>query len=216
MGSTGRDDTENCQSSVISASILLIRCYFVRNMKKPDPFKTRGSLLERLKNRDESGWLLFYRQYQPLIQWLAVRRGVCEPSNVDLVIQSVMLHFARMAWVHDPDRGRFRSLILRVTEYKILEVRREIRGRSGAIPLDEVELAESTPEDGREGQLAHAIAILSDDTSVSPLHLAVLTQSLEGRSHDEIADKLGLTLSNCMVIRHRMVKRLRVLLAQET
>jgi DNA-directed RNA polymerase specialized sigma24 family protein len=183
-------------------------------MTKTDPFQTRGSLLKRLKERDESGWLLFYRQYQPLIQWLAIRRGIHEPSSVDLVIQSVMLHFAKLNWEHDPERGRFRSLILSVTEYKIREIRRETQGRPNIIPLDEVDLTEEAPiEDEREHQLAHAIAMLSEDHSVLPVHLCVLTQSLEGRSHDEIAVNLGLTLSNCMVIRHRMVKKLRSLLA---
>ncbi|MEN9361596.1 MAG: hypothetical protein RL095_3131 [Verrucomicrobiota bacterium] len=180
-----------------------------------DPYQTRPSLLRRIHSRDESGWLLFYLKYQPLIQWLASRRGLTHPNEVDLVIQAVMLHFSKLEWTHSPERGRFRNLVLRVTELKIHEVRRELRG----LPTSEVARLENLeapptepPEDDRESRLAAAIAALGEDKGLADQHLQVLMRSLQGQTHAEISRDLKISLSNCMVIRHRMIKRLQTLL----
>ena len=92
-------------------------------MKSPDPYQTRPSLLRRVKDRDESGWLHFYQQYRPLILWMMSRRGLYDRASTDTVIQAVMLHFAKLDWDYDSDRGRFRNLVLKVTEFKDITFR---------------------------------------------------------------------------------------------
>ncbi|MEN9360746.1 MAG: polymerase sigma factor RpoE [Verrucomicrobiota bacterium] len=184
-------------------------------MKAPDPYQTRPSLLRRVKDRDEGGWLLFYQQYRPLVIWLCARRSLNEAGAVDLVIQAVMLHFAKSDWEYDRDRGRFRNLILKVAEFKIREIRREQRRQELGVPFDELHAPpvfdEDTEafEDEREAQLGRALAALCEDPKIPAVQLGVLTRVLQGRPVDEIAATLELTPGNCHVIKHRMLQKLR-------
>ena len=184
-------------------------------MKAPDPYQTRPSLLRRVKDRDESGWLFFYQQYRPLIIWLCARRSLNDASAVDLVIQAVMLHFAKLDWEYDSDRGRFRNLVLKVAEFKIREIRRDQQRQDLGVPFDEAHAPPvfdedaSAFEDEREAQLARALAALCEDPKIPAQQLGVLTRVLQGRPIDEIAAALELTPGNCHVIKHRMLQRLR-------
>jgi RNA polymerase sigma factor (sigma-70 family) len=184
-------------------------------MNSPDPYQTRPSLLRRVKDRDESGWLHFYQQYRPLILWMMSRRGLYDRASTDTVIQAVMLHFAKLDWDYDSDRGRFRNLVLKVTEFKIRDLHREKQRQERFVPLNEnlnpavFDEDEEVFDDQREGQLARALAALCEDEKIPAAHLEILTQALQGRNNGEITEALQLNPGQCAVIKHRMLQRLR-------
>ena len=181
-------------------------------------YDTRQTLLRRIRSHEEQGWLEFYEKYSPLIRWLCRRKGMDDLDLIRLVIQSVMLHFAKQDWSYDDNRGRFRNLLLKVAELKIHEVRRECQATPGggesslekvADPASPLELA------GRREQLERALLLLCDNPDTNHQHLWVFTQLLEGRSYESLIADSGLSLQNLKVIKHRMLQRLRDILEQE-
>jgi RNA polymerase sigma-70 factor (ECF subfamily) len=80
--------------------------------------ETRASLILRIADRgDDRAWGEFVRQYQPAIYQLACRRGL-QHADAEELAQEAMLAVARavQTWRPDPNRGRFRSWLQRVTK----------------------------------------------------------------------------------------------------
>ena len=182
-------------------------------------YETRQSLLRRIRSHEEQGWLDFYEKYTPLVRWLCHRKGLGDPDQVRLVIQSVMLHFAKLTWSYDDSRGRFRNLLLKVAELKIHEVKKECRSKFAGEPLNEFHVVPE-PSDalellGRQELLERALLLLCDDPEINSQHLWVFNQLLEGRTYDELMQVSGLSVANLKVIKHRLLLRLRAYLAQE-
>ena len=81
-----------------------------------DEFRTRGSLLLRLKEGDtvakELSWNDFYEVYAPIISGFARRSG-CPAGDVDDIVHEVMTNFFRAAerFEYDPRLGRFRGYL---------------------------------------------------------------------------------------------------------
>ena len=87
----------------------------------PSP-ETRASLLIRLKDReDQAAWSEFVEIYQPVIRRLALRKGM-QTADAEDVTQRVLLSVSRAIprWEIDPQRGRFRTWLHRVTQNAIL------------------------------------------------------------------------------------------------
>ncbi|MEN9359068.1 MAG: hypothetical protein RL095_603 [Verrucomicrobiota bacterium] len=188
---------------------------------------TRLTLLQRIRSGDEGGWLEFYELYRPLILWLARRRGLRDQESCQMLVQAVMRHFASAEWSHDPEKGQFRSLLLRITSFKIHEVLRELqplqsrqltgRDAAEAIPAGKpMEQIEAPPADTDEHQesLDRGLEILMADEDVDPRHLQVLLLSLEGLSLIQITERTKLGLSNVKIIRHRLLARLKQIVGE--
>ncbi|MEN9361945.1 MAG: polymerase sigma factor RpoE [Verrucomicrobiota bacterium] len=180
-------------------------------------YDTRLSLLRRISAREEDGWLEFYQKYSPLVRWLCRRKGLPGEEEMRLVVQAVMIHFAKLDWKYDPERGQFRNFILKVAELKIHEVRRE-----GARPPAAGEAPEELPDEadplaaaGRQELLERALLLLCDDPEVDPQQLWIFDQLLSGRSYEDLAGKTGLTPGNLRVIKHRVLLRVRRLVERE-
>ncbi len=174
-----------------------------------DRYRTRPTLLRRVKTGDEPGWAEFYAYYSPLIFWLCGRRGLVGDEARSLVVQAVMIHCARQDWDESADKGRFRNYILRVTELKIHEVRREMR----EVPLmsenSEAAASPACASAEEKEALEHALDRLASDPEVNPAHLPILQSALAGLSVAETARQSGLSEANVKVIRHRLLQRLR-------
>ncbi|MEN9360167.1 MAG: hypothetical protein RL095_1702 [Verrucomicrobiota bacterium] len=193
-----------------------------------DLLRTRLTLLQRIQAGDEGGWVEFYELYRPMILWVARSRGVDHPESRDLLVQSVMRHFATHPWTHDPEKGQFRSLLMRVASNKLFEVLREIqplhsrqlKGRDApdARPrgTDPAEIAGGGEGlDTRQESVDRGIARMMADEEINPRHLQVLLLSLEGLKLQEISGRTGLSLVNVKVTRHRMLARLREMIKGE-
>lgn len=102
-------------------------------------FRTRGSLLLRLKEGDtlsrEVSWDDFYRTYCPIIAGFARRAG-CPATEVDDIIHEVMTGFFKASerFEYDPKQGRFRGYLKTATLNALRQRHRKERGKTSMDP----------------------------------------------------------------------------------
>jgi RNA polymerase sigma factor (sigma-70 family) len=92
---------------------------------------TRQSLLSRLKNwEDQESWRVFFDTYWRLIYNAAVKAGLTDAEAQDVVQETVMSVAKSMpAFEYDTSKGSFKSWLLRLTGWRILdELRKRQRG----------------------------------------------------------------------------------------
>ena len=98
-------------------------------------FKTRGTLLLRLKQGDtearEVSWEDFYKVYSPIIAGFARRSG-CPGSEIDDIVHEVMAGFFKAAhrFEYDPKMGRFRGYLKTATLNAMRQRYRKNRGKT--------------------------------------------------------------------------------------
>jgi RNA polymerase sigma factor (sigma-70 family) len=103
--------------------------------------ETRVSLIERVRdNADPTAWTEFFDVYRPLLIAYVRKRGVSEHDAADIV-QDV---FARLVpnlahFEFDPERGRFRTWLWRVTHNALTDWarRRATRDRAERVWVDQ-------------------------------------------------------------------------------
>src|SRR5690242_8474285 len=88
-----------------------------------DPIATRGSLLGRIRNWDDSeSWEEFAQTYWRLIYGVARRSGLSDAEARD-VVQNTLLGVAKK--IHEfesnPERGTFRGWLLNLTRWRIAD-----------------------------------------------------------------------------------------------
>lgn len=181
---------------------------------------TRPSLLEAVRcPDDDAGWNAFYQAYAPAVFRVACQRGVAPPEAEDIV-QQVMLTLSRHlpTFQYRRDRGRFRAWVQRITETKIIDaLRRSQRQRQGstrAIPADNAAcLADNSWQEmwEREWKLQDIVYCLRDfRRDVAPRTLeAFQLYVIEGRTAQEVAERLDMSVNQVYVIRHQLLARLR-------
>lgn len=104
-----------------------------------DPLKTRRSLIERMRDRDDQrSWREFFNTYWKLIYGTALKSGL-SPEEAEDVVQETMITVTNMldGFEYDPDKSTFKNWLLHKTRWRIIDQvrkrpRLEIdRGRSG-------------------------------------------------------------------------------------
>lgn len=84
---------------------------------------TSVTLLQRLQQGgDEAAWRRFYGFYAPLIIGFCLRRG-CTRAMADDILQETMVDLMRQmpAFTYDPQRGRFRSFVLKIAHRRAIK-----------------------------------------------------------------------------------------------
>jgi RNA polymerase sigma-70 factor (ECF subfamily) len=91
---------------------------------------TRASLLHRLKDwRDQASWQQFFDTYWRLIYDVARRSGLGDAESQD-VVQETMLAVAKHmpGFQYDPANGQFKSWLLNLTRWRIIDqIRKQAR-----------------------------------------------------------------------------------------
>lgn len=183
-----------------------------KNVKMPETFNTRETLLKRLKNRhDEKSWEEFDAIYRPFLMAVANDMHLQRHQSEDLV-QLVMLK----AWEKLPEftylssKGRFRNWLAVILKNMI---KRHL-SREGRISLTGISLED-------EKQVAPALDdIIEKEWQVyvvelawekiqkrfSPKTIEVFKLFSEGLTGPQVAEKSGVALETCYVYKKRVQK----------
>ena len=182
---------------------------------------TRPSLLVRLSNAaDTEAWSQFVRLYVPLVHGLARRRGLQEADADDLtqeVFQKVSVAVGKLHY--DARRGSFRSWLFTVScrcLHDFLQRRaRQCRGTgsSGVQALLEEEPAPpSAEEDAWDREYQQRVfewAAREVRPHIKPTTWEAFWQlAVEGRSGEEVAQALGMSVGAVYVAKSRVLARL--------
>jgi RNA polymerase sigma-70 factor (ECF subfamily) len=180
--------------------------------------ETRVSLIHRVRDRaDASAWADFVSIYQPLLTAYLRKRGVNEHDAAD-VVQDV---FARLVpamadFEFDPQRGRFRTWLWRVTHNALSDWarRRATRDRAERDWINQQESAiEDAPSDEWNQMYRRRILEVVLERVRAQSLPATWTcfegRILEGRPASEIAAALGISANAVYVNASRLLARAR-------
>jgi RNA polymerase sigma factor (sigma-70 family) len=182
---------------------------------------TRPSLLVRLRdNQDREAWAEFVELYAPMIYGLARRRGLQDADAADLT-QEVLrcVSEAFKTWNYDSRRGRFRGWLYTVTRNRLHDflacrARREQAGGDsrtqallGELPAPDAE--EASWEREYRQQVFHQAAERVREAFNEASWRAFWLTAVEGKSGEETARVLGLSVGAVYVARSRILARLK-------
>jgi RNA polymerase sigma-70 factor (ECF subfamily) len=183
---------------------------------------TSASLLLRLRDRgDHAAWSRFVEVYRPLIHGFARKHGLQEADAADLaqeVLRAVARSVGRLDY--DPRRGSFRGWLFTVVRNKLrnfLESRRHQVQGSGDTGVQEALNAQPTPLDGPEQEwdreyerrLFAWAAEQVRGTVQSATWQAFWQTAVEGKSGQEVARDLGLTVAAVYLAKSRVMAKLK-------
>lgn len=84
--------------------------------------KTRETLIRALKTDDDRAWADFYELYAPVIVNFARKRGCSKELAEDVLQETTMVLMRYMKnFEYDKSRGRFKSLLFKITDSKIID-----------------------------------------------------------------------------------------------
>lgn len=185
---------------------------------------THISLLARLTGGgDQTAWAEFSERYAELIRSFARRRNV-PPSDIDDVVQDVMLALTKAmpGFEYDPSKGKFRSYLKTVALHVIFK--RSCQ-KPGHAPLGEVSSASGVP-------LADDAAETAWEAEWRQYHLRTAMRAVRaefsatdaaafdayvggGRSAEETAADLSISVDRVYQAKSRILKRLGQLIATQ-
>lgn len=180
--------------------------------------ETRASLLVDLRNpANERAWSVFSDLYQPVIYRMARRRGLQDADAQDLV-QKVLVNVARSieSWEENPNRGRFRHWLSKVTRNAIIDVFRRIKpdaaigGSAITRLLNQSQAAQETEiEYEYERSMFRRAAQKVRGEFREETWTAFWQTTVEGRTIASVADEFAISTGAIYTARSRVMKRLK-------
>src|SRR5436190_21838135 len=181
-------------------------------------YPTDLSLLNKLNAQGTmiraSAWEQFRKFYAPIIAGFARNMGA-RPQDVDDVIQDVMLGFfsASSTFKYDRARGRFRGYLKTCTFHSL----KRIAGRTARLkttPLqdvdpDSLELDRAWQENWEREQLQVALQQLKEEFPTSRKLKAFELHAIEGKSAEEVAQELKMTVAAVYKSKQRATEELK-------
>ncbi len=183
---------------------------------------TSPSLLIRIRDRaDHVAWSQFVDVYQPLIHGFARKHGLQEADAADLtqdVLRAVAISVCGLDY--DPRRGTFRGWLFTVVRNKLrdfLEVRRRQVQGTGDTAVQQSLNALPTPPDGPENDWEQDYQSRVFTWATEQVRNAVQETTwqafwqtaVEGKSGQEVARSLGLSVAAVYLAKSRVMTRLK-------
>jgi RNA polymerase sigma-70 factor (ECF subfamily) len=187
---------------------------------------TRTSLLEGLRDHGNAeSWGEFAQVYGPIIYAYGRRRGLQDADAEDLrqsVLQAVADVMGRLAY--DRGRGPFRAWLFTVARNKLYDLRARLRAQprgtgdtAARQELENVQAADADEDLWRqeyEKRLFDWAGEQARGGFQETTWRAFLMTAVEGRSGQEVAAALGMTVAAVYLAKSRVVARLRELIEQ--
>ena len=184
---------------------------------------TRPSLLIRLRDAgDRSAWSQFVDIYLPLIHGFARKHGLQEADAADLAQEVLRAAVARTApgLEYDPRKGSFRGWLFTVVRNKLRDFldarRRQGQGTGDSAVRDLLDAQPAPAEDPEavwereyERRLFAWAAEQVRGTVQETTWQAFWRTAVEGRSGQEVAEALGMTVAAVYLAKSRVMARLR-------
>lgn len=188
---------------------------------------TRESLLSRLKNfGDDESWREFFDIYAKLIYTTAVKAGLTDAEAQDAVQETFLSVSKSMpAFQYDPNRGSFKTYLMRLTRWRIKD---QLRKRQGYPQYPLHNARESTATDPVERiadpagcdpaevweeeweQNLFAVALERIKRRVEPKQYQLFDLSVfQGWSVKKIAATLNISPARVYLAKHRISAALR-------
>ena len=175
---------------------------------------TRRSLIARLHDwQDQKSWDEFYRSYWRLIYSVATKAGLSNDEAWDTV-QETILTVARQTREnrYDPTKGSFKAWLWQITRWRILDC---LRKRSHHLPENTGPERSGDDTFGElwENEWQRNILKAATErvkTQVSPRQFQIFAYYvLHNMSAAEVRRKLGASLAQIYLAKHRVGKLLR-------
>ena len=193
-------------------------------MDEPSSIQTRPSLLNRLKEgNDSESWQEFYRIYGKLVRDFAIKAGLTD-TEADEVVQETAIAMARhlLEYRYDPKVCRFKTWLLNQASWRIQDQikkrNREMGRRAAAGGSDEtgstttvhripdpasVDLDALFENEWQRNLMDAAMHIVREKFTPKQFQIFDLLAVQEWPA-GEVAKNLGVTLANVYVTRHRV------------
>lgn len=187
---------------------------------------TTSTILERLRDFDQSIWGTFTQRFRtPLISF--ARRFGLTSADAEEVTQDILLAFAESyrAGRYNPAKGRLRSWLFAIAYNQIAnfrrrrakeQVKRDPRGGResfwGKLP-GEPAASDIWDMEWEQAQLENCLTQLRHELTENTFRVFEIVVR-QGRSPDEAAAELGMSRDAVYVAKHRVLKRLGDLMKQ--
>ncbi|HEX6589412.1 MAG TPA: RNA polymerase sigma factor [Longimicrobiales bacterium] len=170
-----------------------------------------GRLVARVLAGERDAFEHLVRRHQDELYHHARTLRIDHDAASDIVQESFVAAFTRLAQCSDPERFRF--WVLRILRNRCLDYLRDIRRRS--VALEDVTLvARGTPGDALAGSELRATIERALDSLSSDLRDAFLMKHHEGRSYQEMAELADASVPAMKMRVHRAREALRDALLQ--
>jgi len=184
--------------------------------------ETRVSLILRLPTvADADAWREFASIYEPFVYRFA-RRGGLQDADARELVQNVMLSVARAIgrWQPDAGRGKFRTWLFRIARNQLIDagakLRSQIAVRGGTTMLGVLgDLPAVDTWSKEEIRLSHRRELFrwaADQVMSSVKHTtwqAFWLTAVVGRSAEDVANELGISIGSVYIARSRVLARMR-------
>ena len=182
---------------------------------------TSLSLLQRIKNGDNSGWQRVVELYSPLARYWCRRWGV-EGADADDVLQEVFRSAAESiaTFRREGDGDTFRGWLRGITRDRVLafcrnrDLRQAAAGGSEALErlheIPEPTAADSDPDEAEQfSELVHRALVQLRGEFEPTSWQAFWHTAVDHQPSKEVAAELGLSANAVRMAKSRVVRRLR-------
>ena len=84
--------------------------------------ETKKKLIRALKTNDDKAWIEFYELYAPVIVNFARKRGCSKELSEDVLQETTMVLMRYLkTFEYDRNKGRFKSLLFKIADSKIID-----------------------------------------------------------------------------------------------
>ncbi len=178
-------------------------------------YTTNHTLLQKMRDGDETSWVLFKKFYSPLIATRGKDYNL-NSTEIDLLIQDVLVacfqeHVLKN---YDKSKGHFRDYLRTITSRKakdILDARpklKSIDNLDSEIVQDKNAFEAQWDTEWKEFITEKAMEELRESLDSNDI-MAFEMYVNEGRSPEDVAYIFGITVNQVYLLRSRIVKKLK-------